>query len=542
MRQDIEQQEPQLHGDSAAVVYSEAELDNSSADKKKSFTTIQHQEQSCPETCSQTCPQDSLHDKNSSSTFQEQTNQQFEPEVDPDLEPELDSFQASNRMDYDSALNSIISARNNQNHQNNNNNNNSKFNSSDDSEKTCNESPAVSFYERFIVGDVVKNFSPAYFVSVMGTGISSSLLYHFPFPAQWLIDISYIMFAICCLLFIFNVALFTMACIYFPGRWRLYHVDPQHASFMGAFSMGYITIVNYISILTKGHHMYLVWTLWWIAVFTAMYTSFIIVYFAFFSKLNKVELDAKLNATLLLPIVAITVVSSLGHQIELDLYKQNETIITMVVSFMLWCLSISLAFMIMTLYVGRLIMHKIPPTNLIFTSFLPVGFLGQSSYSIYLFGMHLDKYIPQELLFGKILLCIGGFFATFLLSFGYFMTFVALVSIFSKIWPFARTPNPNHTNKLGLLKHNKGFWAMTFPMGTMSLGNLNLGKGAVGNHPLRAFTYMSAIFAVACILVTTACLIGCVVYSVGKIREEVKYFWSKKRRNNECCKEDGCMV
>ena len=38
-----------------------------------------------------------------------------------------------------------------------------------------------SFYQRFIIEDVVKNFTPAYFVSVMGTGISSSLLYNFPF-------------------------------------------------------------------------------------------------------------------------------------------------------------------------------------------------------------------------------------------------------------------------------------------------------------------------------------------------------------------------
>lgn len=36
-----------------------------------------------------------------------------------------------------------------------------------------------SWYERFIVGNLVKQFVPAYFVSVMGTGISSTILYHF---------------------------------------------------------------------------------------------------------------------------------------------------------------------------------------------------------------------------------------------------------------------------------------------------------------------------------------------------------------------------
>ncbi|KAI3406900.2 hypothetical protein KGF56_000192 [Candida oxycetoniae] len=405
------------------------------------------------------------------------------------------------RMDYDSALISITSKTNSRDIPN-------KESFSNSSTPTAQEEPVDSFYERFIIGDIVRNFSPAYFVSVMGTGISSSLLYHFPFPAQWLIDISYIMFAVACLLFICNTALFIMSCIYFPGRLRAYHIDPSHASYMGCFSMGYITLVNYIATITKAHHMYLVWTLWWIAVASAMYTAFIIVYLAYFSKLNKVELDAKLNATLLLPIVAITVVSSSGHSIELNLYHKNEIVTTMIVSFMLWCLSVSLAFMIMTIYVWRLIVHKIPPTKLIFTGFLPVGFLGQSSYSVYLFGNNLNEYIPEELLYGKILLCICGFFAMFLLSLGYFMTFIAITSILSKIRPFANTPNIQNTNKLGMLKHHKGFWAMTFPLGTMALGNTEIGNGGIGDYPLLAFRYMGAIFAVACIIITTSCLMG----------------------------------
>ena len=127
-----------------------------------------------------------------------------------------------------------------------------------------------------------------------------------------------------------------------------------------------------------------------------MYTSFLIVYLSFMSKLNESDVEAKLNATLLLPIVAITVVSSSGHSIELDLPHVHQTVLTMIVSFMLWSLSISMAFMVMTLYMWRLIIHKIPPTNLIMTSFLPVGFLGQSSYSIYLFGNNLNKFIPEN--------------------------------------------------------------------------------------------------------------------------------------------------
>ncbi|CAI5756251.1 unnamed protein product [Candida verbasci] len=379
----------------------------------------------------------------------------------------------------------------------------------------------LSFYHRVVINDWVKNFSLAYFVSVMGCGISSSLLYKFPWPAHWLIICSYIMFAIACILFIINCILFTLSIVYYPDRVAKYLLDPTQATFMGCFSMGFTTLVNYIGILCDGKHMYFVWTLYWIALAGALYSSFIVVFFAFFSKLNKkLEiLDAKLNATLLLPIVAITVISSSGHQIELELYKLNETIITMIISFMVWCLSISLAFMIMTIYVYRLIIHKIPPTHLIFTSFLPVGFLGQSSYSIYLFGNNLNKLIPEELLWGKILLCIAGFFSFFLLSLGYFMVFVAVVSLLSKIKPFAKKNiNLNHTNKFGLLKHNKNFWAMTFPLGTMSLSNTEIGLGGIGGYKLLTFKVMGAIFATCCILITTGCLIGVVIYNLKRIR------------------------
>ncbi|CCG24826.1 Ssu1 protein [Candida orthopsilosis Co 90-125] len=388
-----------------------------------------------------------------------------------------------------------------------------------------------SWYERFIVGNLVKQFVPAYFVSVMGTGISSTILYHFPFPAYWLEVCSYIMFGICCILFIVNLILFIMQCIYFPGKLRSYHVDPLKASYMGAFSMGFTTIVNYTSFITKGDHMYLVWTLWWISVASAVYTAFPIVYFSFFSKLNAVESDSKLNATLLLPIVALTVTSSSGHLIELNLYTLNETVITMIVSYMLWALSICLAFAIITIYIWRLIMHKIPPTQLIFTGFLPVGFLGQSSYSIYLFGNNLNELIPKELIYGKIFLCIGGFLGLFILSFGYYMTFIAIMSIFSKIRPFAKTPNLNHTNKYGLLKHHKGFWAMTFPLCTMSLSNTEIGKGGVGNYPLLAFKVMGAVFAVAGIGVTVACLVGVAVYSYGLIRSELRVKYRKHKQD-----------
>ena len=187
-----------------------------------------------------------------------------------------------------------------------------------------------------------------------------------------------------------------------------------------------------------------------------------------------------------------------------------------------------MAFMVMTLYMWRLIIHKIPPTNLIMTSFLPVGFLGQSSYSIYLFGNNLNKFIPEELLYGKISLCLSGFVSVFLLSFGYFMCFVAVTSVLSKIRPFAKNPNPLHTNRFGLLKLEK-LLVNDFPYGYMSLSNTEIGHGGVGNYPLLTFKVMGSIFAAACIFITVGCSIGVGVF-IQKLREDMT---NKNKYRNE---------
>ena len=48
---------------------------------------------------------------------------------------------------------------------------------------------------------------------------------------------------------------------------------------------------------------------------------------------------------------------------------------------------------------------------------------------------------------------------------------------------------------------------MTFPMGTMSLSNTEIGHGGVGNYPLLTFKVMGSIFAAACIFITVGVLL-----------------------------------
>lgn len=68
---------------------------------------------------------------------------------------------------------------------------------------------------------------------------------------------------------------------------------------------------------------------------------------------------------------------------------------------------------------------------------------------------------------------------------------------------------------------------MTFPLCTMSLSNTEVGKGGVGNYPLLAFKVMGAVFAVAGIGVTIACLVGVAIYSYGIVKSELEVKFKK---------------
>ena len=228
---------------------------------------------------------------------------------------------------------------------------------------------------RFIAG-----LTPAYFVSVMGTGITANILYNFPYFGQWLRVCSYIMFAIAFIFFIV-LTFFTVVSIFIhPQKWTTFHRDTAVAPFMGTFVMGYITLVNMLFNFTGKDFIIGVWVFWWISVFLSLYTAFVVFFTGMISKNKSRPLlpAANLHATLLLPIVTLTVAASSGSIMTPDLPSNNTKIITMLVCYLMWCIAIFLATVIITIHHWKLFVYKIPPTNVVFTSFLPVGVMGHA--------------------------------------------------------------------------------------------------------------------------------------------------------------------
>lgn len=65
------------------------------------------------------------------------------------------------------------------------------------------------------------------------------------------------------------------------------------------------------------------------------------------------------------------------------------------VSYVLWGIGLPMAVVTLGIYFHRLTMHKLPPREAIITVFMPVGPLGQASYTIMNLGKMALELFPE---------------------------------------------------------------------------------------------------------------------------------------------------
>jgi hypothetical protein len=125
---------------------------------------------------------------------------------------------------------------------------------------------------------VVRNFTPSWFAVNMGTGIVSALLHNLPYPALWLIYISYIFFCLNILLFNTFLVVSILRYTLWPEIWSAMIQHPQQSLFVGTMPMGLATIVNMIVFVCVpawgGGTWKLAWGLWWVDVVFSVATCF----------------------------------------------------------------------------------------------------------------------------------------------------------------------------------------------------------------------------------------------------------------------------
>ncbi|KAL6944871.1 hypothetical protein ACO0QE_002313 [Hanseniaspora vineae] len=373
-------------------------------------------------------------------------------------------------------------------------------------------------------------FSPFWFILLMATGIASSILHTFPYPAEWLKICSYVMFATACVICIaLHVVLITHS-IFLVRTQGLRHYatyyfcNPANSLFWGAYNMGLSTIVNYMFLLasdlfakqiklqTARNMIIAVYVLWWYILILSFFVGWGVTFcvWRFNSAEPHVRMGQGLQSSLLLPIISLVVSSGTSSLFGMSgvfthHFDRNIQLLTMVITLLVWLNSIALVFLVFSVYFWNLYVNRLPPSGKIFTMFICIGPCGQGAFAIENMGENVSKYISLHYSYAeqsknliaqsvaaqaKVLGLVAGFL---LLSMGFFFTMIAIVSIISyrndKVYQF-----------------NKGWLAMTFPLGTMALGTRTIYDHYHQYFPVNAFRVVSAIYSVSCVLVTLYCM------------------------------------
>ena len=209
--------------------------------------------------------------------------------------------------------------------------------------------------------------------------------------------------------------------------------------------------------------------------------------FLLMSQSHQQSLD-RITAAQLLPIAATIVASGTGAEIAEVLHEQNpnHAVGTLLTSYVMWGMATPFAMTVLVIYYQRLALHKLPPREVVVSSFLPLGPLGMGGYTIMYCGKVARDIFPQVEFFhnltiaGDIAYILGIFVALIMWGFGICWLVFALATIWStRPFPFSM-----------------GWWGFTFPLGVYAISTIQFGI----EMPSLFFKVLGTIIAVAVVL------------------------------------------
>lgn len=322
----------------------------------------------------------------------------------------------------------------------------------------------------------------------MGTGIVSLLLQAIPFKTTWLFWLSVTFFALNTLLFTCAFAISVFRYTVYPEIWTVMIADSVNSLFLGTIPMGFATLISAWCGLCIPYWgpwaVTVAWVCWMIDSVVAV-TVTISLTVLLISASHRQALD-RITAAQLLPIAASIVAAGTGARVAEHLPDPENALGTILACYVMWGMAMPLAMTVLVMYYTRLALHKLPPREIVVSSFLPLGPLGMGGYSITYLGGVCRRVFPQTDFFsdmpvaGDIFFIMGVFIALIMWAFGLTWLCFALASIYkSRPFPF-----------------NMGWWGFTFPLGVMALSTLEFGR----IFPSLFFRVLGTIFAVAVIL------------------------------------------
>ncbi|CAE6457775.1 unnamed protein product [Rhizoctonia solani] len=309
----------------------------------------------------------------------------------------------------------------------------------------------------------IRNFSPVWFAVNMGTGAVSMLLHNFPYGSQPVLH----GFSIA--IFILNVCLFGLFCILsairyikYSGTFELMYKHPVQSLYLGCFPMGFSTLINsslnaYQTYGLTDNFLYALWGLWWLDSILALAVYFLMLYIMVTRQDHSIK---ALTAVWLLPAVTPIVPATTGALLARAIlpYSTSHATITLFISTMMLFLGLGITFMILPLYVLRLVTEGLPPNTMIISMFLPVGPCGQGGVAFIVVGQVFAEMARRGANWNILLtepepwVLIGVCGGFFLWTFGVWWILLTIMGIYETF----KSQRPSFA---------VGFWGMVFPLG-----------------------------------------------------------------------------
>jgi len=241
--------------------------------------------------------------------------------------------------------------------------------------------------------------------------------------------------------------------------------------------MGGATLISVATTFLYGEYgfggkkfLYALWGLWWLDVVLSFLCAFMLVHVM---KTKQDHSLSRMTPAWLLNIVTLIVASSTGGLLSAALleYSQNAALITLVLSACMVSVGLTLALMMLTMYLLRLIVFGLPPGGAIMSVLIPLGATGQAGYSILLLASGFRSILPlhygnSEILLdeltGRTINVICTCIAFALWSIATMWLLYAVLAI-SEVIPRTRLP------------FKVPFWGLIFPNGIYAALTIQLG-------------------------------------------------------------------
>lgn len=328
--------------------------------------------------------------------------------------------------------------------------------------------------------EVIRQFTPNWFAATMGTGVLSLALMQ--------IGMSNLQ-SLAQALWWLTIALFLLFSGLYVARWVMFFDEARQifahstvSMFFGTIPMGLATILNGCLLfgIDRWGEGIVLWieAMWWFDVGLALLCGVSIPYLMFTRQEHSID---QMTAVWLLPVVAAEVAAASGGQLAPHLVDAHSQFQVLVTSYVMWAVSLPVAFSILTILMLRMALHKLPAANMAASSWLALGPIGTGALGMLLLGADAPAIFAANGFgnLGEIAQGLGLIAGIVLWGAGLWWLLTAVLIT----WRYMRHGMP----------FNLGWWGFTFPLGVYSLATLKLGAWL----GLAFFQYMGLVLVVA---------------------------------------------